>query len=262
MEIIHEIGGKGVSAILGLLVGGLGTWLFARWKRYRERQNILRGDARETIVIHQHLVEKADKPTADGSSTMKVPTTLRIRSLGQGELARVVPNGHLAAELLSRAFAVTPFETLISMEGAEGSYLLETLTNFVCDRVANAPFEHDLFVMAPCCEPAALAEHQPITVIVIAAKDLELFESWPVCREIKVERGMEGARILTLMEMARRFRAEQAKIFELRRSGQRTRFIETMYVLDLSLDKRTAFIPVKEIPWNRFEEVLKKKNLE
>ena len=255
-NFFREIGGKGFTAILGIIIGGIGAWLIGRYRRYREKRNILAGDARETVVIHQHIVEKASE------STGTVPVTLRIRSLGQGLLARVVPNGHLASELLRRAFRVTSLDTLISMEGAEGSYLLETLTNFVCDRIANAPFEHDLYVMAPCCEPAELAAHQPITIILIAAKDLALFESWPACRAVKVEHGSEGARILTLMEMARRFREEQAKIAGLRQKGQRTRFIETMYILDLTLDNRTAFLPTKEVPWNRFEDVLKQKNLE
>jgi hypothetical protein len=35
-----------------------------------------------------------------------------------------------------------------------------------------------------------------------------------------------------------------------------------MYILDLSLDKRSAAIPVKEVPWGRFEDVLKPMNLE
>jgi hypothetical protein len=177
-------------------------------------------------------------------------------------LHRVVPNGHLASELLRRAFRVTARDPLISMEGAEGSYLLETLTNFVCDRVANAPFEHDLYVMAPCCEPAGLAEHQPITILLIAVTDLSLLETWPACRNVQVEHGSDGARILTLMELARRFRSEQEKIARLRETGQRTRYVETMYVLDLTLDKRSAAVPVKKVPWGRFEDVLKQMNLE
>jgi hypothetical protein len=148
------------------------------------------------------------------------------------------------------------------MEGKEGSYLLETLTNFVCDRVANAAFEHDLYVMAPCCEPAGLAAHQPITILLIAVADLALFETWPACRGVRVEHGSDGARVLTLMELALRFRSEQEKIAALRRSGQRTTYVETMYVLDLALDKRSAVIPVKDVPWGRFEDVLKPMNLE
>ncbi len=254
--LLDELSGRGASALLGLVAGSVATWLISRWRRHQEKRSILRGDARDTVVIHLHLVESAERGPA------RVPTVLRIRSIGQAELNRVVPNGHLAGELLHRAFAVTARDTLISMEGAEGSYLLETLTNFVCDRVANSAFEHDTYVMAPCCEPAALAEHQPIIILVIAVKDLALFETWPACRAIQVEHGTDGARVLTLMEMARRFRSEQEKIASLRQAGQRTKYVETMYILDLALDRRTANIPTKEVPWGRFEDVLRAMNLE
>jgi hypothetical protein len=116
--------------------------------------------------------------------------------------------------------------------------------------------------MAPCCEPAGLAEHQPITILLIAAANLALFESWAACRTVQVEHGSEGSRVLTLMEMARRFRSEQEKIASLRQAGQRTRYVETMYVLDLALDRRAAAIPTKSVPWGRFEDVLKQMNLE
>src|SRR5262245_7753992 len=182
-----EFGGKGFSVLLGLVLGGLLTWLAGYWRRYKQRQSVIEGDARDTVVIHHHLIERT--ASVDGTAT----TTLRIRTMGQSELDRVVPNGHLAAVLLKRAFEVTPKETLISMEGAEGSFLLETLTNFVCDRTKNGSFEHDLYVMAPCCEPAELSEHQPITIIVIAVNDLALFESWPTCRDVQVEHGSDGS---------------------------------------------------------------------
>ena len=260
--LLDELGSHGVSALVGLLIGAVTAWLLNRWKRMRERRSILRGDARDTVVIAHHLVETAAAPAAGGAATGKAARTLRIRSLGQAELKRVVPNGHLASVLLQRAFAVTPQATLISMEGAEGSYLLETLTNFVADRVANGPFEHDLYVMAPCCEPAGLAEHQPITILLIAVADVALFAHWPACREVQVEHGTDGARVLTLMELARRFEREQAELTRLRQAGQRTRYVETMYVLDLALDKRSAAIPTKPVPWGRFEQLLKEMNLE
>jgi len=261
-NILNELSGRGLGVILGMIVGGLVTFLVARWRRIRDRLSVLSGDARDTVVINQHLVETTEIPVAGGSGVRRVPARLRIRSLGQSELTRVVPNGHLAAVLLRRAFRVTPRETLISMEGAEGSYLLETLTNFVCDRVGNAPFEHDLYVMAPCCEPAALAQHQPITIVVISRADLALLEDWTACRNVQVEHGSDGARVLTLMEMAKRFRAEQEHMAKLRAAGQRTTHVETMYVLDLALDRRTAPVPTKPIPWGRFERVLQELNVE
>jgi hypothetical protein len=261
-DLFQQLSGHGIGVVLGLVLGALIGWLSARWKRYRERQRILAGDARGTVVIQHNVVETVDAPSAGGAGTIKVPARLRIRSLGQAEVSQVVPNGYLTGELLDRAFRVTPRDTLISMEGAQGSYLLETLTNFLCDRVANAPFEHDLYVMAPCCEPAGLAQHQPITILLISVADLSLFETWSVCREVEVEHGTDGARILTLMELARRFRAEQEKIAGLRKEGKRTRYVETMYILDLALDKRVAAVPVKKVPWGRFEDVLSALNLE
>jgi len=261
-KLLNELSGRGIGIVFGMILGGLVTFLIARWRRLRERLSVLTGDARDTVVINLHTLETTEAPSADGGGVRRIPTRLRIRSLGQSELSRVVPNGHLAAGLLRRAFRVTPRNTLISMEGAEGSYLLETLTNFVCDRVANAPFEHDLYVMAPCCEPAALAQHQPITIVIISQADLALLEDWPACRDVRVEHGSEGARVLTLMEMARRFRAEQEHIAKLRAAGQRTTHVETMYMLDLALDRRTAPVPTKPIPWGRFENVLKELNVE
>src|SRR5262245_40323454 len=261
-NFLNELSGRGIGIVIGMILGGFVTFLIARWRRLRERLSVLTGDARDTVVINLHTLETAEMPSADGRGVRRVPTKLRIRSLGQSELTRVVPNGHLAAVLIRRAFKVTPRETLISMEGSEGSYLLETLTNFVCDRVANAPFEHDLYVMAPCCEPAALAQHQPITILVVSQADLELLEDWTACRNVQVEHGSEGARVLTLMEMARRFKAEQEHMAKLRAAGQRTTFVETMYILDLALDRRTAPVPTKPIPWGRFESVLKELNFE
>ncbi|HEX3151904.1 MAG TPA: hypothetical protein VHR66_27780 [Gemmataceae bacterium] len=255
-DILQELSGRGMSVVLGLIIGGLITFLFARWKRFRERRSVLTGDARDTVVIHQHVVESEEGPNG------RVPTVVRVRSVGQAEVDRVVPNGHLASILLHRAHNVTPRDTLISMEGCEGSFLLETLTNFVCDRVTNAPFDHELYVMAPCCEPAMMSVHQPIVIVLIRKSDLVLFEDWTLCRNVRVEHGSDGARVLTLMEMAKRFREEQNKIASLRTSGQRTTHVETMYMLDLALDNRIADIPTKPVPWGRFERVLERMNLE
>ncbi len=261
-HFINEFGGRGAGVLIGMVMGTIVTWLLTWWKRRSERHSIMLGDARDTVVIAQHIVDSVEVPASEGSPPTRRPVRLRIRALGQSELERVVPNGHLANELLRRAHHVTNTQTLISMDGPEGSYLLETLTNFVCDRVANEPFEHALYVMAPCCEPAGLAIHQPVTILLIRQEDLALFEEWAVCRNVEVEHGADGARVLTLMRLAKRFREEQEKLTSLRKAGQRTRYLETMYILDLALDTRSAKIETKPIPWGRFESVLKEFNLE
>lgn len=255
-RLLDELPGRGFGVLIGLVAGGLITWFVGRWRRHRQRLSVLRGDARDTVVIHHHILEPGPPAEPGGLPTA---AARRIRTVGQAELDRVVPNGHLAGVLLGRAFGVTTHDTLISMEGAEGSFLLETLTIFACDRVGNPPFYHDLYVMTLCCEPA---EHHPITIILIAVRDLALFESWPGCRGVRVEHGSDGCRVLTLMELARRFKAEQAEIARRRKVGERTQHVETMYVLDLALDKRTAAVPVKPVPWGRFEHTLRTQNLE
>jgi len=261
-KLVHEFGGRGMGVVLGMLLGSMVTGFIAFWKRRQERQHILHGDARHTVVIAHHVVDSEAIPNPLGNGTIRRATSLRIRSLGQSQVDCVVPNGHLESELLRRAYAVTARHTLISMDGTEGSYLLETLTNFICDRAANHPFDHERYVMAPCCEPCGLVVHQPITILLIKESDLPLFLDWSLCRDVKVEHGADGIRVLTLMELAKRHRDEQANLNKLRQAGQRTRYLETIYILDLAIDGRTANIPTKSIPWGRFEKILDEMNLE
>ena len=260
MNLLHEVSGKSLGVLIGMLLGGLITALIARRRRMKDRQLILDGDARDTVVIHHHIVESAH--VIDSSGAKRTVKVLRVRTLGQSELSRVVPNGHLAGILLQRAHEVTPQDTLISMAGAEGSYLLETMTNFVCDRVSNGQFPHDVYVMTACCEPVEMSHHQPITILLARKDDLPLFENWPLARNIHVEHGSDGPRILSLMEMAKRFHDEQDRIHKLRAVGKRTAFVETMYILDLSLDQRCADLPVKPVPWSRYTSVLAKLKLD
>src|SRR5687768_1732662 len=132
-----------VGIMLGLAAGAFATWALTRWRLSQARQDVQRGDALETLVIEQQVVERG--AAADGRP---VPARLRLRYLGQCLLADVVPNAHLAAELRNRARRVSERGSLISMEGADGTFLLETLCGFVCDRTAGAPFPRRLYVMA------------------------------------------------------------------------------------------------------------------
>lgn len=253
-NLLHEVGTRGAGVLAGMLFGSMLTAWVAHRRRVRDRKLVLDGDARDTVVIHQHIIETSQEQ--DASGRVRTVPVLRIRTLGQSELKRVVPNAHLAGILMERARKVSARDTLISMDGPEGSYLLETLTNFVCDRVGNLNFPHDVYVMTACCEPAEFAHHQPITIMLIRKSDLELFENWSMVSSLHVEHGSDGPRVLSLMEMAQRFRQEQQKILALRAQGQRSAFAETMYLLDLALDQRSASLPTKPIPWDRYQSIL------
>lgn len=252
---LDEAGGRGLAGIAGVLAGSLITWAVAQWKRRKERQSVLSGNARDSVVIAQHIVESEVQEFPDGTKR-RVARTMRIRSLGQERLSVVIPNGHLASIFSERSEGVTTSDPLISMDGVEGTFLLETLTNFVCDRIGNEPFDHDQYVMTPCCEPAELAQHQPITILLVSRSDLELFESFETCRDVQVEHSSDGARILTLMTMANQFREEQKVIRQRRAEGESVRFAETMYLLDLALDRRAASFPSKSVQWERYQALL------
>jgi hypothetical protein len=82
--IARELSGRGIEAVQAFLLGGLASWAIGHWRRRRQRQSVLRGDARDTVVIEQHIVEAAEVPDPEcPGQTRKVPAVLRIRALGQ-----------------------------------------------------------------------------------------------------------------------------------------------------------------------------------
>jgi hypothetical protein len=57
--LTNELGGRGVATVVAFVLGGTSSWLVSRWRRMRERRCILRGDARDTVVIEHHIVGQA-----------------------------------------------------------------------------------------------------------------------------------------------------------------------------------------------------------
>jgi hypothetical protein len=229
-----------------MIVGGFVGWALGYWRRRRLHRQVLGGDLREVLNIEQILV----KEHSDGR------TTLRVRSLGSAPLSSVLTNpvGHDA--FLKRAAATKATETLISMKDAMGSYLLYLLQPWVCG-VTRGPFPHDVWVMAPVCEPGQLSHFQSTTVILIREADLKRFLDWEWCKRLYVEHGSDGGRVITLWLMAHEFKSQAEEIARLKAEGKQTRFVETMYILDLGLDTEEKNLSTRAIPWERFTAVLK-----
>ena len=70
-SLIEELWNRGVGLVFGVVAGSVITWLIARWRRMKERRSILMGDARDTVVIHQHLVDSTEVPAADGTAKLR-----------------------------------------------------------------------------------------------------------------------------------------------------------------------------------------------
>jgi hypothetical protein len=240
-----------VQALLLTFAGLLLGWLLGWWRRRRLLRQVEAGSAREMIAIEQMLVR--DPPGGR--------PTLRIRACGSAPLKSVLTNPIAYDAFLARSEATTTTDSLISMKDSMGSYLLYLLTPWVCGMVRSGPFTHDVWVMAPVCEPGILSAHQANTVVLIRQQDLKRFLDWDWCKGVHVEHGSDGARILTLWHMAREFEKQYAEVQRLRQAGQRTTYVETMYMLDLGLDMQEVDLPTRQVPWERFAPVLRELGL-
>jgi hypothetical protein len=236
-----------ILTAVGLALG----WLLGWWRRHRLLRQIIHGSARDMVAIEQMLV----KDHEDGH------TTMRIRSCGAAPLKTILTNPVAHDAFLRRSEATTPTNPLISMHDQMGSYLLYLLTPWVCGMVRRGHFPHDVWVMAPVCEASSLSAHQATTVLLVRREDLGRFLEWDRCKDMHVEHGSDGARLLTLWQMAREFEKQHAEVMRLKAAGQRSTFVETMYVLDLGLDTEEVALPTKPVPWERFTPVLKKLGL-
>src|SRR5262249_28730124 len=81
-------------------------------------------------------------------------TTMRIRALGSAPLASVLTNPVAHDTFLRRTAHTKPTNPLIDMRDQMGSYLLHLLQPWVCGMARIGAYPHDIWIMAPVCEPA------------------------------------------------------------------------------------------------------------
>ena len=241
-----------LASLLLVVVGGFLGWVGHRWRHFRSQQQIMQGDAREVATIEKVILERDQAGRID----------LRIRTCGRDPVEQIFPNPAAREEFHTRSMQTTSTQPLVNKEGKMGSYLLQELAIWVCDKVGEEPFPHDVWIMASVCESAAFGGHQSSTVLLIRRDDLAIFRDWTKCRDIHVEHGGHGERILTLLSVAKEFERQTEADAKRQATGQRPNFEETMYLLDLPLDQRTYPLPTKPVPWTRFTEALKLRGLE
>ncbi len=241
-----------MASLALVVVGGFLGWVGHKWRHFRLQRQIEQGDARDVATIEKVLIDRDESGRA----------TLRIRTCGRDPLEQIFPNPAARDAFHERSVATIPKQPLVSMEGQMGSYLLQELAIWVCSQVGERDFPHDVWVMAVVCEPASFGGHQSTTVLLIRRTDLARFRHWTTCRDVHVEHGGHGERILTLLSVAAEFERQSEAITKRQAEGRRPNYEETMYLLDLALDPKVVDLPSKEVPWSRFEASLKARGLE
>ena len=178
-----------------IIIGGLLGWLGHKWRHFRLQRQIEQGDARDVATIEKILIDRDESGRE----------TLRIRTCGRDPLEQIFPNPAARDAFHERTVATTPTNRLISMEGKMGSYLLQELAIWVCSQVGERSFPHDVWVMAVVCEPASFGGHQSSTVLLIRRDRPRQVPRVDDCRDLHVEHGGHGERILTLLSVADEF---------------------------------------------------------
>jgi hypothetical protein len=231
--------------VMGIVAGRF----WAMLRRRRQLKMAERGESQDVVTIEKIILDR--RP--DGCEV------LRIRSCGRDPVETVFPNSAARDEFQARAARTTGVAPLVSMDGKMGSYLLQELAIWACGQLRESSCGHDVWVMAPVYERGALylGGHFLSTVLLIRRDDLLRFRDWEDCSTIQVEHTSHGERVLTLMSMASEFERQAVAVEERRAAGLRSKYEETMYVLDLGLDTRSADLPAKPVAWDRFDATLK-----
>lgn len=247
-----KIVGVFIPLVIGMVIGYLGRI----WRRYREQKAIDLGRRFETLEFAYMFVDtKGDKPR------------LIVKSLGGLPLESHIPNQTVRDHLLTYAWDTTKHESVIPMPGQLGSYVLKELHGLLKILAPRSGYDLKRWVMVAVFETyEELMFHQPV-VLLVRPEDLELFCNFAKCREVQVYNGSDGSKLLTGMEICRKFKAQLERFNAAREAGKTTRHLEEMWVVELRLD--LSFLepdqfskPFRSVPWERFASSLKALNLD
>jgi hypothetical protein len=107
----------------------------------------------------------------------------------------------------------TLVDPLLATEGTAGFEIVNDIVNCVSGSLASSPFRRDQWLMAVTCEDRRIVRKCCIRVLLVRHADLERMASWEWCRgHIMVEAWYHYWRIVTLHQIALRFREEQARL--------------------------------------------------
>ena len=253
---VHE---ESVGIVIGAAFALSTTWAARWWRRRREMREIRHGQQFQQLEFAYAFVTTGQ----DGR------LHLVVRSIGCLPLKIFVAKDSIRSHLLglTRESADDELNSVIAMEGKLGSFVLRELHGHLRTLLEEKGSQREWWIMAPILETYRPLQYVAPTVLLVRKQDLDLFASFETCRDLLVHHGSDAAKILTLMEVHRKFKVQQQRLATARASGQSTQYLEEMWLLDLCLatemleptddDVASGTLkPFRQPPWDRFTSTL------
>ena len=261
-DVAHK---ESIGIVMGATAALVATWFAAYRKRRREMHEINSGQQFQQLEFAYAFV------TTNGDGQRR----LAVRMIGCLPLKTFVAKDAVREHLLglTRDSADDEQNSVIPMEGKLGSFVLRELHGHLRTLVRETGNRREWWVMVPILETFRPLHYIAPTVLLIRKADLAIFKSFESCRDLLVHHGSDAAKILTLMEVSRKFDAQRERLAQARASGASTQYLEEMWLLDLCLSTDVieptphevatgALKPFRHAPWDRFSATLKALELE
>lgn len=248
-----------IGIALGAVTALGATW-FAAWrKRCRELREIDQGRQFQQLEFVYAFV------TNNGTGSRR----LAVRMIGSLPLKTYVAKDAIREHLLglTRNSADDELNSVIPMEGKLGSFVLRELHGHLRSLVRESGDRREWWIMVPILETYRPLQYVAPTVLLVRKADLNIFRSFESCRDLLVHHGSDAAKILTLMEVCRKFDEQRERLAFARARSCSTQYLEEMWMLDLCLPTDVieptdhevitgALKPYRPAPWNRFTSTL------
>lgn len=255
-NVIHE-------ESVGFLVGASFALIAAAIARWRRRRREIRE------INEGHQFQQLEFAYAFVTTDRNGARRFAVRMIGCLPLKVFVAKDAIRSHLLglTRDSAEDELNSVIAMEGKLGSFVLRELHGHLKTLLEEKGTRREWWLMVPILETYRPLQYVAPTVLLIRKSDLPLFESFESCRDLLVHHGSDAAKILTLMEVSRKFKEQEQRLAQARAAGRSTQYLEEMWLLDLCLstdmleptgDEVAAgtLKPFRAPPWTRFESTL------
>ena len=255
-EVAHK---ESIGIVIGATAALVTTWFAAYRRRRREMSEINRGQQFQQLEFAYAFV------TNNGDGQRR----LAVRMIGCLPLKTFVAKDAIREHLLglSRDSFDDEHNSVIPMDGKLGSFVLRELHGHLRTLVRETGDRREWWVMVPILETYRPLHYIAPTVLLIRKADLAIFKSFESCRDLLVHHGSDAAKILTLLEVSRKFDAQRERLAKARKSGASTQYLEEMWLLDLCLSTDVieptphevatgALKPFRPAPWDRFSATL------